>query len=759
MTRSSLHPINREPTQVDLPPSPQNKESLASGSKAIKDQQPVLQNEDGLSQVSDVSTDAQGRNQSPISDFPEDASTPPVNSNPGSIDRLGVPAEDDYQATQPLASDINTSQASDAINSRPRLTSPQPRSPMTSRPSSNPRSILSMVNPEKPWRLQRGKQLLQAALQSSSDGQTQPLVYPGSSHAPSTGRMLFDHLVAQMHGGQQSHLEGQNDLSPPLDEDSRETAIVPDSEPPEPKNMSSLPRSSNSNPPNKSRHGDRDDLLHSPPALVPSMAVENEVSTDDEEKDGQTDDDDDDIPLRLTVPRPSKTTAPPSAKLSNQVLYHFHPLTSSPLTVIFKSKVMQSRAPERSGRAIPMFGRTIGTKASSSRGMGLHNTVLPSSVPEQDHCSLAVPPTPLRTSTRQKRKERDDTEEDTVTPSTRLVQANTATDEASTEPADDLPMDTEDEASAPQDSKVRRRHPPVPLRKSAYRSAPRAASNTPSLISGTRSAKRMKTNHTMATRVFALWKQDAAYFSGIVCERVGQSDRFKINFDDGDEEVVDMKNLRRLELRIGDRVSIIESQEKATVASVDRQHQGNVTVRLNDDPSDELEVGVSGIKVHSRAIGSQWGDRTINADEIVTLIPRIKSETPSSLRNSSTSLNKKKVLNKVGIVVTLSVGCDWEKEKETIMRIIRTNGGSVLDDWSDIFSLAGEYLASKRRWVITSDNIGTETKHDIQQVLLISDAANTKPRFLTALALGIPCISVEWLRCLSSGVSPTAGSD
>jgi hypothetical protein len=103
----------------------------------------------------------------------------------------------------------------------------------------------------------------------------------------------------------------------------------------------------------------------------------------------------------------------------------------------------------------------------------------------------------------------------------------------------------------------------------------------------------------------------------------------------------------------------------------------------------------------------------------------------------------------------LSVKCDWEKEKETIMRIIKTNGGTVLDDWSDIFSLAGEYSANKKRWVIRSDSIGTELKHDIQQVFLVSNEANAKPRFLTALALGIPCLSVEWLKSLSS-VSFTA---
>jgi hypothetical protein len=82
-----------------------------------------------------------------------------------------------------------------------------------------------------------------------------------------------------------------------------------------------------------------------------------------------------------------------------------------------------------------------------------------------------------------------------------------------------------------------------------------------------------------------------------------------------------------------------------------------------------------------------------------------------------------------------------------------------IDDWSDIFSLAGEYSFNKKRWVITSDNIGTELKDDIHQVFLVSDAANAKPRFLTALALGIPCLSVEWLRDLSSNVSFTAGFD
>jgi hypothetical protein len=339
----------------------------------------------------------------------------------------------------------------------------------------------------------------------------------------------------------------------------------------------------------------------------------------------------------------------------------------------------------------------------------------------------------------------------------------TFTPDKDTDSADDLPSEAEDDVPIPRDSKVqlplnRRRLPTVPIRKAGFRSDPREASKTPSFASASRATKRTKSQHPTATRVFALWKAEAAYFAGVVCERVGPLDRFKIQFDDGDEDVVDVKNLRRLELRVGDRVSVIESQDKATIVNVDGQIYGTVVVQTTDEPTNEIEIEVIGIKIQSRAINAQWEDRTVHSDEIVTLMPPTKSETPSSLRNLSTGLNKKKVLAKVGIVVTLSVGSYLEKEKDSIHRNIRNIGGTVLDDWSDIFSLAGEYSSNKKRWVITSDSIGTETKLDIQQVFLISDAANAKPRYLTALALGIPCVSITWLEAMSSGVSATSRS-
>jgi DNA repair protein Crb2 Tudor domain/BRCA1 C Terminus (BRCT) domain len=723
MARTPPRPILPEPTQVDLSLI---EGSSTSGPVVTKAQQPGVESDGAPSQVSDVSTGGQRRNRSPVFDIPDDASTPPVMSNPGSMDYLDAQAGD-YPATQPFApedQDINTTQVSHVIESQQTQASLNSESSKAPRPSRNTRNILSMVNPEKKWRLQRGELLLQAALQNESDGQTQPsATVPGSSYVPSTGRKLFDQLAAKMVDGQQSSprhdLERQSDPDLPLlDEDSREAVIVPDSEPPESANVSSTSAQPQLLTPPKDSL--RVDSSLSRPILVSSMAVEDRRRN---EKGDQTDDDDDeeDIPLLLTVRRSDMGAAPPSSKVNNP------------------------RGLKR---------KTMETKVPDTRGIFPRDNEIPSSAPEQDHRSSFVPPSPKRT--RREGKERKDTGEGAFIHSERTDQVTPAPDEVSTEPADDLPMDIENDAPALQDSKPssKRKRAPVTRRKAAYKSAPRMTSNTPSMLSGTRSTKKIKNHHPMATRVFALWKSDAAYFSGIVYEQAGQSDRFKIHFDDGDEDLVDVKNLRRLELRIGDRVSIVESKEKATVANVDGQPQGIVTVRLADEPSAELEVEVLGLKIQSRAIRSQWDNRIINADEIVALVPRTKRETPSSLRNSSASLNKK-ALSKVGIVVTLSVGLDWEKEKENITKIIRTNGGTVLDDWSDILSLVGEYSSNKKRWVITSDNIGTEMKDDIQQVFLVSDAANAKPRFLTALALGIPCLSVEWLRCLSSGVSST----
>ena len=308
--------VLRDPTQTDLP-------SLSgrppdSGTRLKRFPRSRAHGDDALSQVSDVSFGAPGQggtheNETP--DVPDDASTPPLVSNPGSIDHMYTQVED-YQSTQPLASedlDADTTQFSDVGVPHIGETSPQEYASMNSRPSTNTRNILGMVNPMKKWRHQQG-QLLQ---QQAADGQTQPSVdLSRSSHAPSTGRKLYEQLAAQMYAEPQSSRQhDRNDLGlPAMDEDSRETVIVPDSEPANASPSSTRPKLSTPS----------DNPLHESPP--PQSIVQDKILQPGEGTDAQTDDDDDDVPLMLTTRRQAPRVAPLSENASDvpKVVHHSH---------------------------------------------------------------------------------------------------------------------------------------------------------------------------------------------------------------------------------------------------------------------------------------------------------------------------------------------------------------------------------------------------------------------------------------------------
>ena len=292
--RSPPAAVLRDPTQTDLPSSPGRPPDSGSRHKrGIR--RPGAQGDDVLSQVSNVSLGAPGQNdtfENETHDVPDNASTPPLVSNPGSMDHMDTQVED-YQSTQPLASedlDADTTQVFDGGVPHVGQSSPQEYTSMNSRPSSNTRNILGMVNPMKKWRHQQGQLLQQhAATDCIVDGQTQPSAE--FSHVPSTGRRLYEQLAAQLCAEPQP--SGQNDHNhlslPAIDEDSRETAVVPDSEPADASSSSSRPDLSN--PPDVS-------LPESPP---PQPVVRHKIPQPGEETGAYTDDDEDDVPLMLTA--------------------------------------------------------------------------------------------------------------------------------------------------------------------------------------------------------------------------------------------------------------------------------------------------------------------------------------------------------------------------------------------------------------------------------------------------------------------------
>jgi hypothetical protein len=117
---------------------------------------------------------------------------------------------------------------------------------------------------------------------------------------------------------------------------------------------------------------------------------------------------------------------------------------------------------------------------------------------------------------------------------------------------------------------------------------------------------------------------------------------------------------------------------------------------------------------------------------------------------SATSLKHKKPFAKTGFVVTLAVRNKHpEKLKDSVMLAIKHNGGTVIDDWSSIFPMEGTHSQSNKRWIASQENFKFKPKPEfegLERVFLLADDYNQKPKFLVALALGIPCLSNEWIR-------------
>ncbi|KIJ69316.1 hypothetical protein HYDPIDRAFT_80042 [Hydnomerulius pinastri MD-312] len=299
----------------------------------------------------------------------------------------------------------------------------------------------------------------------------------------------------------------------------------------------------------------------------------------------------------------------------------------------------------------------------------------------------------------------------------------------------------------------------------------------------TRSVKRLRSGmsstralaHEPATRVFALWKQDGHYYSGTVYSQ-GPRNKYLIKFDDGTDDEVELKNMRRCELVIGDNVILNQENIRGNVSAITQmESEGLVQVEVDDGAEVEFfEVELKEIRIANRSLQNQWKTRMLTAGTIVTIVrPKLLADTTPSKQSlmSTVSAKAQRELAKTGFVVTLSPkNSNPEQTKDNMMLAIKQHGGLVIDDWSSVFAMEGKHSQSNKRWVATPDDFRWKKETNVDRVFLLSDDANQKPKFLLALALGIPCLSFEWLTkpktfssdwqpfLLSAGYSDTLGA-
>ncbi|GLB34876.1 putative ubiquitin modification-dependent histone binding [Lyophyllum shimeji] len=450
-----------------------------------------------------------------------------------------------------------------------------------------------------------------------------------------------------------------------------------------------------------------------------------------------------------------------------------------------KKQNMNALAPALAEPELTSNARTTRTTASlpakkpSGAGRSWQTGEIPSSVPEQDlekgtaskrlradttasnkgkgkALSEQTRAKPRRNATvpngRSRRRATTDDESPLSASDDELLMRAADDEDDGTEPADEEYMDPD---FAGPSSRKRKRSAGPPKTTKANSKASKKPAKVPSTTPSTRQTKRLRSAASAVrsgdwepTRVFALWKQDGHFYPGTVHSHL-EGARYTVHFDDLTEGVVAVDQMRLLDLRVGDDVILPKLTRGVKVVDVSKLESDDlVSVRLD---SGVTEVSLQAIKIASKTISYAWKNRTISADSLVTTVKPERgkpSPTPSRLSlvsGPSTRGPRSNIFEKTALVVTISSNGNWEKEKESVMSAVKNNGGCVINDWSDVIRMEGKHSQGNQRWVICRSDAQWTGKDDIERVFLLADDSSLKPKFLIALALGIPCLSVSWL--------------
>lgn len=237
------------------------------------------------------------------------------------------------------------------------------------------------------------------------------------------------------------------------------------------------------------------------------------------------------------------------------------------------------------------------------------------------------------------------------------------------------------------------------------------------------------------------------YFPGTVSVETTPSDPvpastvFSVVFDDGHEEDVDVEYMRQFELEPEDIVRVTQRRKgkmrtcSAQVLDVEQWDNDEIAEvhELDQGPdADDYEVEGRLLSVPEDRIDDQWNERRVSTRTLLR-----DKDFHQPVRNES--------LTGIGFIITLP---DLPKSKRSLVKLIEVSGGLVYEDWSAIVTLNGTVEVAGKRIVGRSSElrIGKESRKTTPLALFcLTDEARTTPKYLIALALGVPCLSMDWV--------------
>ncbi|KAI5478417.1 BRCT domain containing protein [Pseudohyphozyma bogoriensis] len=293
------------------------------------------------------------------------------------------------------------------------------------------------------------------------------------------------------------------------------------------------------------------------------------------------------------------------------------------------------------------------------------------------------------------------------------------------------------------------------------------------------------------TRVFAIWRSDAFIYPGTVTRVL--RDGLDVTFDDESTAKLKWEEVRRCELLRGDYVRYrggeVETETQAETLSqdmrvmrVEKGETGEDTtgelaskdiavvterdVALADQASARKERLVVEALCIQPQYGAQFNNRKLTADDKARFRgleqkPLGLLPVPAPDVAPAVDINPKKnaIFSGMGFLVTKApttspspsegngdhsprkkppVKKDPDEGKATLLRLIEDNGGTVLD-LRQLFNVTTEESGD------LGVNFPIAAFHGLDTLLLLTDRPCTTPKWLVALALGIPCISSEFI--------------
>ncbi|BEI80722.1 hypothetical protein CcaverHIS002_0112510 [Cutaneotrichosporon cavernicola] len=213
-------------------------------------------------------------------------------------------------------------------------------------------------------------------------------------------------------------------------------------------------------------------------------------------------------------------------------------------------------------------------------------------------------------------------------------------------------------------------------------------------------------------RVLAQWKK-GDYHAGTVTSR--NAGGYHVDFDDGDEVWVGLEQMRLLELRPGEPVC---EGTPGHIYHVAEHYKGVGHVQVVNGHSKVRRIPVKHLLVLGLEIVRRFSDRCVTRAEV-------DKHFPESVDVFATKV----------FIVTSSE----EKEKDAVIKKIQQNGGTVTNNWIDIFDITDE-----------AHTINTQGKAPF--LVSLGSKRVVSSKLMSSLAAGVPVLSPRYVEDALKGL-------